>query len=167
MQDVTTTNSAIAQIIQQLIKSWADRNKAVTALFNKFEDDVYLKEVAPDRNRAVYLLGHLVAANDSMIPMFGLGERLFPQLEATFLKQPDKAVSHIPSVAELKQYWETLNTTLTAHFEKMRPEEWLERHSLVSEEDFAKDPLRNKLNVLIGRTNHQSYHFGQLAFLSK
>lgn len=47
----------------------------------------------------------------------------------------------------------------------MTPQQWMEKHSRVSEEDFTADPLRNKLNVLIGRTAHQSYHTGQLAFL--
>ena len=35
-------------------------------------------------------------------------------------------------------------------------------HSAVSEEDFVKEPLRNRLAVLASRTNHVSYHGGQL-----
>jgi hypothetical protein len=42
---------------------------------------------------------------------------------------------------------------------------WFERHTSVSEEDFLKEPHRNKLNVLLNRTNHQSYHFGQMILL--
>ena len=38
---------------------------------------------------------------------------------------------------------------------------WLERHAAVSEEDFAKDPSRNRFAVLLSRTNHLSYHLGQ------
>jgi len=48
----------------------------------------------------------------------------------------------------------------------MTSEDWLSRHTSVSEEDFAADPLRNKLNVLIGRTNHESYHLGQANLLN-
>jgi len=44
--------------------------------------------------------------------------------------------------------------------------DWMGRHMSVSEEDFAKEPQRNKFNVLIGRTNHQSYHLGQLNLLT-
>jgi len=40
--------------------------------------------------------------------------------------------------------------------------DWLGRHTAVSAEDFANEPLRNKLNVLMGRTIHESYHLGQL-----
>jgi hypothetical protein len=35
----------------------------------------------------------------------------------------------------------------------------------VSPEDFAKEPHRNRLNVLISRTNHMANHIGQLLLL--
>ncbi|MFL9485274.1 DinB family protein [Chitinophagaceae bacterium LWZ2-11] len=169
MNTQTTANAVSASlemVIKQIINAWTTQNKTITDFFNKYDDDVYLNEVSPGRNRAAYLLGHLIASNDGMIPLFGLGEKLFPELEAIFLTNADKSITEIPSVTLLKQYWETLNKTLTDHFNSMHSHEWLERHSKVSEEDFALDPLRNKLNVLIGRTNHESYHRGQLIFLN-
>ena len=33
------------------------------------------------------------------------------------------------------------------------------------EEDFIKEPHRNKLNIILTRTTHLSYHTGQLALL--
>jgi len=39
--------------------------------------------------------------------------------------------------------------------------DWRQRHTAVSEEDFAKDPSRNRFAVLLSRTNHLSYHLGQ------
>jgi hypothetical protein len=41
--------------------------------------------------------------------------------------------------------------------------DWVQRHSAVSEEDFAKDASRNRFAVLRSRTNHLSYHLGQAA----
>ncbi len=82
-----------------------------------------------------------------------------------FSTSPDKAVDNLPSISELKEKWKQVNSTLTGHFKAMTPADWLGRHSNVSEEDFAKEPGRNKLNVLMGRTNHQSYHLGQLNLL--
>jgi hypothetical protein len=41
----------------------------------------------------------------------------------------------------------------------------MDRHTAVSEADFALNPSRNKLSILISRTNHQSYHLGQLNLL--
>ncbi len=152
------------QIIKQVLASWASRNTVVTDFFNQYRDEDYLAEVAPGRNRAIYLLGHLISSNDGMLPLFGLGNRLFPKLEV-FSTSPDKSFEMSLTIGDLKKQWETLNTTLTAHFNKLSSEEWMERHMSVSEEDFLKEPQRNKLNVLIGRTNHQSYHAGQLNLL--
>jgi ribosomal-protein-alanine N-acetyltransferase len=154
-----------AQIISQVINSWKGQNKNVTHFFERYDSSAYAKEVAPGRNRAIYLLGHLIAVNDGMLPLFGLGERLFPELEAIFVSAPDKSVAELPSFADLKQKWEQLNAKLTDHFDGMKINNWLDRHTAVSEEDFALDPKRNKLNVLLGRTIHQSYHSGQLNLL--
>lgn len=98
--------------------------------------------------------------------MLGLGEKLFPELENMFITNPDKTITELPTLAELRSKWSLIVATLTEHFEKMSAADWLSKHTKVSEEDFAKDVLRNKLNVLIGRTNHQSYHLGQLALLT-
>jgi hypothetical protein len=97
--------------------------------------------------------------------MFGLGEPLFPSFPELFSKNPDRTFADIPTIAELRQSWEIVNNTLATHFNNMQITDWLSRHTKVSEEDFAADPLRNKLNVLISRTIHIGYHLGQLILL--
>jgi hypothetical protein len=153
------------QIIKQVIGSWAAQSKVVTDLFNLYEDEHYLQAVAPERNRGIYLLGHLISASDGMLPLLGFGERLYPELEQLFSLNPDRAFEQIPTVNELKKKWDALNTFLQDQFSKLTPEDWLDRHTKVSPEDFAAQPERNKLGVLLGRTNHISYHAGQLIFL--
>jgi hypothetical protein len=32
----------------------------------------------------------------------------------------------------------------------------------MTDEDFAKNPARNKLSVLLNRTSHVAYHLGQM-----
>jgi hypothetical protein len=49
----------------------------------------------------------------------------------------------------------------------MSSNDWAHRHSAVSEEDFAKDPSRNRFAVLLSRTNHLSYHLGQAVLVPK
>lgn len=163
-------NSAIAQteqIIGQLLHTWDSQNKRVAGFFAKYAEEDYMEEVAPGRSRAIYLLGHLTSTNDGLLPLFGLGERLYPQLETLFSRNPDRTFDDIPSIAELRTYFEKVNNTLTEHFSKMTAQDWLSRHMSVSEEDFAKEPNRNKLNVLVSRTVHAGYHMGQLIFLKK
>jgi hypothetical protein len=113
------------------------------------------------------LLGHLTAVNDGIIPILGFGKRLHPELEAIFLSNPENLALPRMPLAELKGYWREINTYLQGHFSTMQADDWFTRHMSVKEEDFAKEPHRNKLNILINRANHQSYHLGQIAYLAK
>jgi|SRR5882724_5033158 len=84
------------------------------------------------------------------------------ELDATFVSNPDKTATQLPSAAELKKYWDEVNRTLLSQFASLSADEWLHRHRAVAEEDYAKDPTRNRLAVLLSRTNHASYHLGQV-----
>lgn len=155
-----------ADPIQLVVSNWRSQNKRVDQLLATFTPEQWQKEIAPGRNRGIYLLGHLTAVNDALLPLFGLGERLFPELEAAFLRNPDRTPGfEFPSVEDLQDKWQTVNATLEGHFAKMTAEHWLGRHTAVSEADFANEPHRNKLNVLLNRTVHQGFHLGQLELL--
>lgn len=161
----TTTQNQTGQIIKQVLNAWTAQNKAVSSFFSQYEDDAYMKEVAPNKNRAIYLLGHLTAVNDGLLPLMGFGEKLYPELAEVYLHTSDRSAADKHTVSDLKQKWETVNETLNKHFEKLSNEDWLDRHTSISPEDFKLEPMRNRLNVIIGRTIHQSYHVGQLNLL--
>lgn len=93
------------------------------------------------------------------------GERFYPELEVPFLKTPDKSGLAFPALDVLKAEFDTINAKIAEQINAMTAESWLEKHTAVSAEDFAKEPHRNKLNILINRTNHTSYHLGQMAYL--
>jgi len=61
----------------------------------------------------------------------------------------------------------TSNATLSNAFKNLTEDQWFEKHTKVSDEDFAAAPHRNKLNVLMSRTSHLSYHQGQLIWMKK
>jgi DinB superfamily len=119
------------------------------------------QQVAPERNRLMYLLGHLTAVHDRMFSLLDIGERLHPELDDVYITNPDKTHSDPLSADELKQAWTEVNAKLTEAFEKLTPEEWLQKHTAVSDEDFAKDPTRNRLAILLSRTGHAAFHTGQ------
>lgn len=123
------------------------------------------RQIAPNKNRVIYVVGHLIAVNDRLFPMLGIGDRLHPALDEVYLTNPDRKLPDPLSLAELKKAWTDVHEKLTAAFEAMTPAQWLERHAAVSEEDFAKEPLRNRLAVLQSRTNHVSFHGGQLVLV--
>jgi hypothetical protein len=129
-------------------------------------DEQLQKQVAPGKNRLFYLVGHLTAVHDRMFPLLGIGERLHPELDEPFITNPDRALTDSVSASDLKKAWAEVNGKLTSAFERFTPEDWLQKHTAVSEEDFAKDPTRNRLAVVVSRTNHASFHSGQ-AVLAK
>ena len=154
-------------IVKMVLDSWNGRLQQADKLFAGLSDEQLQEEVAPGRNRGIYLLGHLAAAHDGMLPLLNFGESLFPFLRSPFLEKSDKTVAELPSAADVRSYWTKVNATLAAKIANLKPEQLFERHTSVSEEDFAKEPHRNKLNIIISRTNHLSYHLGQMALLKK
>jgi len=161
------TDSASQIFVTTALKSWNVWTGRAAKLFDSLSDEQMQAEIAPGKNRPYYLLGHLVAVDDAMIPQLRLGEPDYTHLRAPFIDSPDKAVTDPIPVAELRQAWKIVHEKLNAHFEQLSPSEWLERHSTVSEEDFAKEPHRNRLAILMSRTGHVSYHIGQLMLLPK
>lgn len=154
-----------AMAVELALKSWQIQIRNTNKLLNELSDEALLYEVSPGRNRVIYILGHLIAVHDNMIPLLGLGERLFPQLDEIFLKSPDKSAHVLPSVTELREDWTKVNQVLAEKFAMVQNDEWFARHTAVSEADFAKEPTRNRLNVLISRTAHLAYHLGQLVLV--
>jgi DinB superfamily len=153
--------------VTSTVNSWKSVVERANKLFSGLSEEQLEKEVAPGKNRLVYLWGHLIAVHDRMLPLLCVGERLHPEYDDVFLSNPDRTVSELPTVAEMKKSWDTVNSTLLAGMEKFSAAEWLRGHGSVSEEDFAKDPLRNRLSVLLSRTNHVSFHLGQTVLIPK
>ena len=145
-----------------VLNSWKLSINRFDKTLSELSDEKLQQQVAPGRNRAFYLLGHLTAMHDRMFPLLGLGDRLHPRLDELYIANPDRAVADPLSATELRRVWSEVNNRLTAAFERFTPEEWLEKHTAVSDEDFAKDPGRNRLAVVLSRTNHMSYHLGQI-----
>jgi len=145
------------------LKVWKAQVDRADKLFGTLSSEQILQEIAPGRNRLLYLWGHLTAIHDAMLPLLGLGlgKRLYPEFDAAFVINPDKSQAVTPSHEEIRRAWITVNGELSKGFENMSQSDWLQRHSAVSEEKFAKDPSRNRFSILLSRTNHLSYHLGQ------
>jgi hypothetical protein len=143
------------------LRSWKSNIDRAGAFFGALSEEQLQQEIAPGKNRLIYLWGHLTAVNDSLLALLGFGERLHPELDAMFVSNPDRSVQLTVSGEELKHIWDEINETLWAAFSKLSPSEWLQKHTAVSEEDFVQEPHRNRFTVLLGRTGHLAYHFGQ------
>lgn len=153
--------------IKMVLDAWFIQIKRTDDLFSSLRDDQLMKEIAPGRNRGVYLLGHLAAVHDRMLPLLGLGQPLYPQLYEAFVEKPDAELTDLPQMKELRQHWKDVNEKLADSFSAFTPAEWFQKHAAVSEDDFAKEPHRNKLNIVVNRTAHLASHLGQLLYLKE
>jgi hypothetical protein len=154
-------------LVTAAVNSWKSYIERADGLFSTLTEEQLLQEVAPGKNRLIYLWGHLTAVHDRMLPLLFLGQRLHPEFDSLFLSNPDKAIAELPPVQEIKKAWDDVNNTLLAGFASLSGTAWLQKHAAVSDEEFAKDPLRNRFAVLLNRTTHISFHLGQTALISK
>jgi hypothetical protein len=150
-------------LIDSALRGWKSNLERADKLFAGMSPEQLEQEVAPGKNRLIYLWGHLAAVNDRLLPLLGIGERLHPEFDDMFISSPDKSVPLTVSAQSLKTAWHEINQKLWEGFSKFSDSDWAQRHTGVSEQDFEREPHRNRFGVLLGRTAHLSYHLGQAA----
>ena len=153
-------------LVDMALKAWSQQISRTEKFIDSQSDEDLQKEVAPGKNRLSYLIGHLAASNDSMLSLFDLGPKLYAPYEDIFLRNPDRKLPQ-PTAAEIRQAWKDVHSSLAKNFETLSVEKWLDRHTAMTDEDLEKEPTRNKLSVLISRTSHVAYHFGQMVLTKK
>lgn len=158
-------NSTEQLFVRMALDAWNREINATDALLAKLSDEQLMREIVPGRNRGIYLLGHLAAENDQMLPLLRFQQAMHTALHEPFINQPDKAVADLPPLSQLRAQWKEVNAKLMEHIAIVPAEEWFTRHANITEADFPQEPHRNRLNVLISRTNHLAYHRGQLMLL--
>jgi hypothetical protein len=102
------------------LKVWTAQIERSDKLFGSLSSEEVLQEIAPGRNRLLYLWGHLTAMHDAMLSLLGLGERLYPEFDVAFVSNPDKSQAAIPSHEQVRQAWKAVNGELPKGFEKMK-----------------------------------------------
>jgi hypothetical protein len=148
-------------LIDSALRNWRSNVDRAGKLFGNLSEEQLLQEVAPGKNRVIYLWGHLTAFNDAPIPLLGFGARIHPELDLMFVSNPDRTVPTILLGEDLKIIWQETSQLLWTGFSKLSVAEWLQKHAAVSEEDFFREPHRNRFTILLGRTAHIAYHLGQ------
>ena len=147
------------------LNAWRSNIERANKIFGGLTAKELLQEVAPGKNRLIYLWGHLTAVHYAMLPLLGLGKRLHPEFDAAFISNPDKKRASVPSAADIGNAWKDVNNKLFEGFATLSSADWLQKHGAVSAEDFVKEPHRNRFTILLSRTNHMCHHLGQLALV--
>jgi hypothetical protein len=105
-----------ASLIDVALRTWKTNIDRAGRLFGSLSEQELQEEVAPGRNRRIYLWGHLTAINDALIPLLGFGERMHPELDSVFVSKPDRSAPDSISATDLKRYWEEINAQLSTEF---------------------------------------------------
>src|SRR5258708_6617783 len=89
-------------LIDSALRNWRSNVDRAGKLFGNLSQEQLLQEVAPGKNRVIYLWGHLTAFNDALIPLLGFGARIHPELDLMFVSNPDRTVPTILLGEDLK-----------------------------------------------------------------
>lgn len=142
---------------------WDMYNNRMQKVLDTISDENFSRPVVTGANSPSWILGHLADTDDKLLELFGIRKRLFPELEKIYHHERDtNQVNHLQK-SELITKWKAILTELNSTFKAMSESDWHGRHQAVSEEDFKKEPHRNKLNVMLSRVSHKASHLGQVA----
>ena len=72
--------------LKMIFDRWYASVKNCDTLINTLSDEQLQKEIAHNKNRGIYLLGHLIAVNDDMLMLLDMGEKLYPELFKPFIE---------------------------------------------------------------------------------
>jgi len=94
------------------LRVWKAQIERADKLFGGLSSEEVLLEIAPGRNRLLYLWGHLTAMHDAMLPLLGRRARFHPEFDVAFVSNPDKSQAAIPSHEQVRHAWKTVNGEL-------------------------------------------------------
>lgn len=146
---------------------WNTYNTRMQKVLDTIAPENFNKPIVLGGNTPSWLLGHLVDTDDKLLELFGISDRLFPELATIYHHERGANQSGHFSKDELTMKWQAVIAKLDAAFKSWRESDWHSKHTAVTEEDFKKEPHRNKLNVMLSRVTHKASHLGQIAMQSK
>ncbi|HLZ15977.1 MAG TPA: DinB family protein [Cyclobacteriaceae bacterium] len=153
--------------IEICLLQWKTYNTRTQKMLDAMSTQNFNTPIVPSGNSPSWLFGHLADTDDKLLELFGIRSRLFPELEEIYHHDRGTNQTGHLSKEELTTKWKSISAELDRTFNAWTEKDWMSRHTAVSEEDFIKEPHRNKLNVMLGRVEHKASHLGQIAMLPK
>ncbi|MBI1769946.1 MAG: DinB family protein [Bacteroidetes bacterium] len=146
---------------------WNTYNTRMQKVFETISDENFNKPITSNGNSPSWIMGHLADTDDALLELFGIGSRKHPELKTIYHHEKGTNQTGHLSKSDLMNKWKSITGELDKAFKSWSESDWLSRHTAVSEEDFKKEPHRNKLNVMLSRVGHRASHLGQIAMQSK
>src|SRR5260370_20841788 len=72
------------------LNGWKGNIERADKMFSGLSDQDVLREIAPGKNRLIYLWRHLTLTHDTMLPLFSIARRLHPEFDIEIISNPDK-----------------------------------------------------------------------------
>jgi len=143
---------------------WREMRDWVNMYLDELTDEELKSEIVPGHNHGVWILGHLVASDDTLSEYLGKGPPLFPETQVFAQTSVLKPVESCPSPAELREQWKKVCEKNDAVYRELRDEELSEPHAMIAG-NYEDDFFKTKQRIIIFWTLHQVHHAGQLALL--
>ena len=96
------SESLETRLIDSAVRAWKSNADRIDKFFGALSPEQLEQEIAPGRNRLIYLWGHVAALNDGLFPLVGLGPRLYPEMEVMFIANPDRATITVYSAEQFE-----------------------------------------------------------------
>ena len=146
---------------------WNAYNKRIQKKLDSISEEKFNTPIVAGGNSPSWLMGHLADTDDALLELFGIRKRLFPELAKIYHHEKGTNQTGHLTKDELKVKWSSILAELDSAFKTWSESDWHSRHMAVSEEDFKKEPHRNKLNVMLSRVTHKASHLGQIDMQTK
>src|SRR5258708_20258315 len=77
------------RLIDGALRAWTFNEERVDKFFRALSEEQLRQEITPGRNRLLYVWGHIVAVNDGLFPLLGVGPKGHSNLDAKFFSNPN------------------------------------------------------------------------------
>lgn len=152
-------------VLEICLLQWNANNKRMMKVLETMSIEKYNTPLIQGGNTPGWILGHLVDTDDALLPLLGIGERKFPALENIYHHTRGANYQGHLTQQELLEKWKVISEELDKAFTRWSEGDWLAKHTAVNEDDFKKEPQRNRLNVMLSRVTHKASHLGQIAMI--
>ncbi len=153
--------------VEICLLQWDTYNRRMQKVIDTINDQNFTAPIVTNGNSPSWLLGHLADTDDKLLELFGIKNRMFPELETIYHHERGTNQTGHLSKGDLSTRWKAITAELDKAFKTWNESEWLSKHTAVTAEDFKKEPQRNKLNVMLSRVSHKASHLGQIALQAK
>ncbi|MFM8912176.1 MAG: DinB family protein [Flammeovirgaceae bacterium] len=151
--------------LQICLLQWDALNKRMSKTLDSISEENFHRPIVANGNSPSWIMGHLVEADDALLELLGIGPRLFPNLSKIYHHERGTNQSGHLAKAELVNCFKIVSEALNKTFKSWSENDWLSKHTAVSDADFEKEPHRCRLNVMLSRVSHKASHLGQITLL--